>query len=126
MEGCHAVAHDRLAHRGSSGTACLDAAALAAPGGCFACRRRHRDSLAQPAPHRQPGCSRRRQPMIMIVILVSLLAVLFTGIPFFAGLPLYGGGLLLLVQGQRGPRSEDRRAGKGCVRTWRSGWAPCT
>src|SRR3546814_4012011 len=40
--------------------------------------------------------------MIMIVILVSLLAVLFTGIPIFAGLTLYGGGLLLLVQGNLG------------------------
>src|SRR3546814_9134802 len=57
------------------------------------------DVCSSDLPHRQPGCSRRRKPMIMIVILVSLLAVLFTGIPIFAGLTLYGGGLLLLVQG---------------------------
>lgn len=40
--------------------------------------------------------------MIMIAIILGLLALLFTGIPIFAGLTLFGGGLLLLVQGNLG------------------------
>ncbi|NYT37180.1 TRAP transporter large permease [Allopusillimonas soli] len=40
--------------------------------------------------------------MIAAFMLVALLALLFTGIPIFAGLTLYGGGLLLLVQGNLG------------------------
>ncbi len=40
--------------------------------------------------------------MIMIVIILGLLTLLFTGIPIFAGLTLFGGGLLLLVQGNMG------------------------
>ncbi|NYT78431.1 TRAP transporter large permease [Alcaligenaceae bacterium] len=40
--------------------------------------------------------------MIMIVIILGLMALLFTGIPIFAGLTLFGGGLLLLIQGNLG------------------------
>lgn len=38
----------------------------------------------------------------MVLILFTLLVLLLTGIPIFAGLTLYGGGLLLLVQGNFG------------------------
>ncbi|NYT59043.1 TRAP transporter large permease [Alcaligenaceae bacterium] len=40
--------------------------------------------------------------MTIIPILIVLLILLFTGIPIFAGLTLFGGGLLLLVQGNFG------------------------
>lgn len=40
--------------------------------------------------------------MTIAVILVTLLLLLLTGIPIFAGLALYGGGLLLGVQGNLG------------------------
>jgi C4-dicarboxylate transporter DctM subunit len=40
--------------------------------------------------------------MIMAAILATLLVLLFTGIPIFAGLTLFGGGLLLVVQGNLG------------------------
>lgn len=40
--------------------------------------------------------------MTIIVILVTLVILLFTGLPIFAGLTLYGGALLLMVQGNFG------------------------
>jgi len=40
--------------------------------------------------------------VIIVAILIALLALLFTGIPIFAGLTLFGGGLLLIVQGNLG------------------------
>nr|WP_067294006.1 TRAP transporter large permease [Marinobacterium profundum] len=44
--------------------------------------------------------------MIMVVILGTLLILLFTGMPIFAALMLYGGALLLLVQGNLGPVTD--------------------
>lgn len=44
--------------------------------------------------------------MIIIVILATLLILLFTGLPIFAGLTLYGGALLLLTQGNLGPVTD--------------------
>lgn len=41
--------------------------------------------------------------MTIVFVLVGLLALLFTGIPIFAGLTLFGGGLLLHEQGNLGP-----------------------
>lgn len=40
--------------------------------------------------------------MIIIAILGTLLVLLFTGVPIFAGLTLYGGALLLITQGNFG------------------------
>src|SRR3546814_10970679 len=50
------------------------------------------------------GCGRAKggNAVIIIVILLALLVLLFTGIPIFAGLTLFGGGLLLIVQGDLG------------------------
>lgn len=42
----------------------------------------------------------------MLLILATLLAVLFTGVPIFAGLTLYGGALLLMTQGNFGSISD--------------------
>jgi len=44
--------------------------------------------------------------MIMLAILGTLLILLFTGMPIFAALMLYGGALLLLVQGNMGPVAD--------------------
>lgn len=44
--------------------------------------------------------------MIIFVILLTLLILLFTGMPIFAGLTLYGGSLLLLTQGNFGPITD--------------------
>lgn len=44
--------------------------------------------------------------MIIIAILATLLILLFTGLPIFAGLTLYGGALLLLTQGNLGPVTD--------------------
>lgn len=44
--------------------------------------------------------------MLVLVILITLLALLFTGVPIFAGLTLYGGALLLAVQGDFGSVSD--------------------
>ena len=44
--------------------------------------------------------------MIVFVILITLLALLFTGIPVFAGLTIYGAALLWLVQGGFGSVSD--------------------
>lgn len=44
--------------------------------------------------------------MIIVVILATLLILLFTGLPIFAGLTLYGGALLLLTQGNLGPVTD--------------------
>lgn len=40
------------------------------------------------------------------LILLSLVLVLFTGLPIFAGLTLFGGALLMITQGSLGPISE--------------------
>lgn len=42
----------------------------------------------------------------MLIILATLLALLFTGVPIFAGLTLYGGALLLMIQGNFGSVSD--------------------
>lgn len=44
--------------------------------------------------------------MLVLLILITLLALLFTGVPIFAGLTLYGGALLLMVQGDFGSVSD--------------------
>lgn len=44
--------------------------------------------------------------MLVLIILITLLALLFTGVPIFAGLTLYGGALLLVVQGDFGSVSD--------------------
>ena len=44
--------------------------------------------------------------MLILIILITLLALLFTGVPIFAGLTLYGGALLLMVQGDFGSVSD--------------------
>lgn len=44
--------------------------------------------------------------MLILIILITLLALLFTGVPIFAGLTLYGGALLLFVQGDFGSVSD--------------------
>lgn len=44
--------------------------------------------------------------MIIFAILATLLILLFTGLPIFAGLTLYGGALLLLTQGNFGPITD--------------------
>ncbi|MBN9670521.1 TRAP transporter large permease [Roseibium aggregatum] len=44
--------------------------------------------------------------MIIAIILVSLLVLLFTGLPIFAGLTVYGGALLLMTQGNFGPVTD--------------------
>ncbi|MHA6344423.1 TRAP transporter large permease [Roseivivax sp. CAU 1761] len=44
--------------------------------------------------------------MIIIAILATLLVLLFTGVPIFAGLTLYGGALLLITQGGFGSISD--------------------
>jgi C4-dicarboxylate transporter DctM subunit len=44
--------------------------------------------------------------MTIFVILIALLALLFTGLPIFAGLTLFGGALLLLMQGNFGPVTD--------------------
>ncbi|SDE82398.1 TRAP transporter large permease [Limimaricola pyoseonensis] len=44
--------------------------------------------------------------MIIIAILATLLVLLFTGVPIFAGLTLYGGALLLITQGGFGSVSD--------------------
>lgn len=43
--------------------------------------------------------------MTIVFVLIGLLALLFTGIPIFAGLTLFGSGLLLHEQGNLGPIS---------------------
>ncbi|MBP6018856.1 MAG: TRAP transporter large permease [Burkholderiaceae bacterium] len=40
--------------------------------------------------------------MIMVLILITLMVLLFTGLPIFAGLTLFGGAMLLLIQGNFG------------------------
>lgn len=44
--------------------------------------------------------------MIIFTILITLLILLFTGLPIFAGLTIYGGALLLLTQGNFGSVSD--------------------
>lgn len=44
--------------------------------------------------------------MIIFAILATLLILLFTGLPIFAGLTLYGGALLLITQGNFGPVTD--------------------
>lgn len=44
--------------------------------------------------------------MTILIILIALLALLFTGLPIFAGLTLFGGALLLLMQGNFGPVTD--------------------
>lgn len=44
--------------------------------------------------------------MIIFAILIALLILLFTGLPIFAGLTLYGGALLLITQGNFGPITD--------------------
>lgn len=44
--------------------------------------------------------------MLIIVILITLLILLFTGVPIFAGLTLYGGAILLYLQGDFGSVSD--------------------
>jgi C4-dicarboxylate transporter DctM subunit len=44
--------------------------------------------------------------MTIFIILITLLALLFTGLPIFAGLTLFGGALLLLTQGNFGPITD--------------------
>src|SRR5690606_20670771 len=61
----------------------------------------HRRAAALGA--RGAGRSRR---MTIALILGGLVVLLFTGLPIFAGLTLFGGGLLLLTQGELGSVSE--------------------
>nr|WP_323781450.1 TRAP transporter large permease [Amylibacter sp.] len=44
--------------------------------------------------------------MIIFAILITLLILLFTGVPIFAGLTLFGGALLLMTQGNFGPITD--------------------
>lgn len=44
--------------------------------------------------------------MTILIILIALLALLFTGLPIFAGLTLFGGALLLMTQGNLGPVTD--------------------
>lgn len=44
--------------------------------------------------------------MIIFAILIALLILLFTGMPIFAGLTLFGGALLLMTQGNFGPITD--------------------
>lgn len=44
--------------------------------------------------------------MIIAIILVTLLVLLFTGLPIFAGLTVYGGALLLMTQDNFGPVTD--------------------
>ena len=44
--------------------------------------------------------------MIIFIILITLLIMLFTGLPIFAGLTIYAGALLLLTQGNFGSVSD--------------------
>lgn len=44
--------------------------------------------------------------MTFLLILVGVIALLFTGLPIFAGLALFGGGLLLFTQGDLGAIGE--------------------
>lgn len=44
--------------------------------------------------------------MIIVIILITLLILLFTGLPIFAGLTVYGGALLLMTQGNFGPVTD--------------------